>query len=144
MRSLSEHIELHHLDMNMFTAIFGVFAGIGLLLASMGLYAVVSHSVSQRTHEIGVRKALGASPLQICGLVFGRAMLQLAVGLGVGLLLALSATRILGALLVETEPNDPLTFVVALAVLTISGLLGCAIPVQRAVNVDPMTALRAQ
>ncbi|MGD0869576.1 MAG: FtsX-like permease family protein [Bryobacteraceae bacterium] len=142
LRSLDEHVALHHLDMRMFTVIFSAFAGIALLLASIGLSAVVAHSVSQRTHELGVRMALGASAMRICGLVFARGMSQLAAGLAVGVLLALSVTRVLGTLLVGTQSDDPLTLLLTTAVLSAAGVLGCAIPARRAMRVDPLAALR--
>jgi ABC-type antimicrobial peptide transport system permease subunit len=114
------------------------------LFASIGLSSVVAHSVSQRTHEFGVRMALGASAMRICGLVLARGMSQLAAGPAVGVLLALSVTRVLGSLLVGTESDDPLTLLLTIAVLAAAGVLGCAIPARRAVRVDPMAALRIE
>jgi putative ABC transport system permease protein len=123
-------------------AMFSIFAVIALLLASLGLYAVVAYSVSQRRQEFGVRMALGASRSNILGLVFAQGMRHVVIGLVVGMGAAFGLTRILGSLLVGVKPADPITFVFVAAVLTIAGVLGCAIPAKRATNVDPIIALR--
>jgi len=123
---------------------FSVFASMALLLASIGLYAVMAHSVSQRTQEIGVRMALGASRRSILGMVFFHAMRQLVIGLVAGLAASFGLTRILSALLVGVTPADPLTFLTVALVLTLAAVVGTAIPARRAIRVDPMAALRYQ
>jgi predicted permease len=125
-----------------FGTMFGIFAAIALLLASVGLYAVIAHSVNQRTQEIGVRVAMGASRWNILRLIFSQGMRQLAFGLTVGLAAAFGVTRILSALLVGISPTDPVTFTAVAVVLTIAGMLGCWIPARRAIRVDPVVALR--
>jgi ABC-type antimicrobial peptide transport system permease subunit len=106
------------------------------------LYAVIAHAVSQRTHEIGVRVALGASAGGILRLVLAQGLRQMAIGLAAGLAAALGITRVLSALLVGVSPTDPVTFVTVALVLIASALLGCAIPARRAMLVDPVVALR--
>lgn len=122
--------------------LFVVFAVVALLLASVGLYAVMAHSVGQRTQEIGVRMAMGASAADVLRLVFQNGMRQVLIGLAIGLVVALGATRILKAALVQVSPADPVTFIFAAAVLIAAGILGCLLPARRAVRVDPVFALR--
>ena len=123
-------------------ALFTIFAAIALLLASVGLYGVVAHSVSQRTREIGLRMAVGGTARDIVWLVFGQGLRQVVIGLIIGLIAAFGVTRVLRAVLVDVSPNDPLTFLAVLVVLMLAGTLGCAIPARRAVRVDPVVALR--
>jgi len=123
-------------------SMFSIFAAIALLLASVGLYAVIAHSVSQRTQEIGVRIALGASRAAILRMVFMHGFRQLVIGLVVGLVASFALTQILGDLLIGVDPLDPLTFLSVAFVLALASVLGCAIPACRAMRVDPMVALR--
>ena len=98
--------------------------------------------VNQRTQELGVRMALGASSGNILGLVFSQGFGQLAIGLVVGLAAAFGLTRVLTSLLAQVSPADPLTFALAVLVLTAAALLGCLIPARRAMRIDPVIALR--
>lgn len=123
-------------------SMFSIFAAMALLLASVGLYALTAHSVSQRTHEIGVRMALGASTQSILAMVFAQGLRQIALGLAVGLAASFGLTRILGAMLVGVQPADPVTLVAVVLALTVAGAVGLAIPARRAIRVDPMVALR--
>lgn len=123
---------------------FSIFAAMALLLAAVGLYAVMAHSVSQRTREIGVRMAMGASSRNILGMVFAQGMRQLAAGLAVGIAASLVLSRVLGALLVGVKPADPLTYGAVALVLALAAMLGSAIPARRAIRVDPIEALRYQ
>jgi predicted permease len=119
-----------------------ILAGIGLLLASIGVYAVISHSVSQRRQEIGVRIAIGASARDILRLVFKEGMLPLMAGLTIGLGMSFILNKLLTAELVQISPTDPLTLLAAAATLILAAMLGCWIPARRALRVDPVVALR--
>ena len=113
-----------------------------LLMASVGLYAVVAHTVSQRTQEIGVRLALGASRANILGLVFAQGMRQIGFGLGLGLIAAFALSRLLRAMLSsELQPGAAMLLVVAVVLLA-AGALACGIPASRATRVDPVETLR--
>ena len=129
-------------DSRFYGSLFLIFAAIALLLASIGLYTVIAHSVSQRTQEIGVRIAIGGTPQDILKLVFRQGMLPLAIGLTVGLAASFAVNRLLTSVLVQVSPADPITLVVASAVLILAGTLGCLIPARRAMQVDPVVALR--
>jgi len=129
-------------DSRFYGSLFLVFAAIALLLASIGLYTVISHSVSQRTQEIGVRMAIGGTPREILKLVFRQGMLPLAIGLAIGLTASFAVNRLLTSLLVQVSPADPITLAVASAVLILAGTLGCLVPARRAMRVDPVVALR--
>jgi ABC-type antimicrobial peptide transport system permease subunit len=125
--------------------LLATFAGLALLLASVGIYGVVSYSVSQRVHEIGVRMALGAEKRNIFRMVVGHGLRIALVGLAIGAIGALILTRLLSSfsqLLYGVGTNDPATFIVVSLVLTIVAVLACYIPARRAMRVDPMVALR--
>ena len=123
-------------------ALFMTFAAVALLLASVGLYAVIAHSVSQRTQEIGIRAAMGATARDILTLVFKQGLLPVGIGLTIGLAAALAVTPLLKTQLVGVSPTDPLALAMASATLVASAALGCLIPARRAMRVDPMVALR--
>jgi len=124
------------------TVLLGVFATVALLLAAIGIYGVLSYSVAQRTHEMGVRAALGATYWDQLRLVLRGGMLLTAIGLGLGIAGALAATRLLGSLLFNVMPYDALTLAAVMAVLASVALAACYIPARRATRVDPMVALR--
>jgi putative ABC transport system permease protein len=139
---MDEQLEHNNWPYRVFGILFAIFAGIALLLASVGLYAVMAHSVSQRTQEIGVRMALGANNGNVLRLIFSQGMRQLILGLAVGLAGALAVTKVLKTLLIDVSPSDPATFVSVALVLAIAAGLGCLIPAMRAMRVDPIEALR--
>jgi ABC-type antimicrobial peptide transport system permease subunit len=142
LRTMDEQMEQRNWPYRVFGSLFAIFAAIALLLASVGLYAVIAHSVSQRTQEIGVRMALGATSSHVLRLVFSLGMTQLGVGLAIGLAAAVGVTKVLKSLLVDVSPTDPLTFGLTALVLTLAATGGCLIPARRAMRVDPIEALR--
>ncbi|HEY6306218.1 MAG TPA: ABC transporter permease [Candidatus Angelobacter sp.] len=124
------------------TILLGIFAAVALLLAAIGIYGVLSYSVAQRTHEMGIRAALGATYWDQLRLVLRGGMLLTIVGLAIGIGGALAATRLLASLLFNVTPHDPATLVVVAAVLASVALAACYIPARRATRVDPLIALR--
>ncbi len=142
LRSLEERLDINNWSQKVFGSLFGIFALVALVLASVGLYAVIAHSVSQRTQEIGLRMALGASGPTILQLIFAQGMTQVIIGLLIGLGAAVGLTRALNTLLVQVTPGDPVTLISVALVLTAAAVLGCLIPAFRAMRVDPVVALR--
>jgi predicted permease len=129
-------------DTRFYMDLFGIFAGIAVLLAVIGIYGVMSYFVSERTHEIGIRVALGAFPSDVISLV-GKLGLKLTLlGVAVGIGLAIALTRLIAQFLVGVKPIDPVTYAVVAVVLVVISLLACYVPARRASKVDPMVALR--
>jgi putative ABC transport system permease protein len=141
-RTLGELVSASVAQPRFYALLLALFAGIALLLAVIGIYGVMAYAVSRRTHEIGIRMALGADAGCIQRLVVGQGMLLIGVGVAVGLLAARWLTRVLADLLFGVKPTDPATFALITAVLTGAALLACWIPARRAARVDPLSALR--
>ena len=123
--------------------LLGLLASLALALAATGLFSLLSYLVSQRTHEIGVRMALGARQRDIFRLVLGQGALLLAAGLVIGLGVSFICARLFSSLLFETSATDPLTFMITPALLSLAALLACYVPARRATKVDPLVALRS-
>ena len=125
-----------------FGTMFAIFAMIALALSAVGLYAVTAYSVSQRTQEIGVRMALGAQAAQVLWLIVRRSLIQLAIGLAIGIGGAFGVGKLLESLLVQTGTRDPVTLVTIVALLIVVSLAACFWPARRATRLDPVSALR--
>jgi putative ABC transport system permease protein len=141
-RTLNEVVAKSLADRRFALTILAVFAGVALLLASIGIYGVMAYTFSQRTHEIGVRVALGAQRRDILRMALGEGMVLVAIGLGVGLIGAVIVTRFLRSMLFSVTATDPLTFASIALLLAAVALFACFIPAQRATQVDPLVALR--
>jgi putative ABC transport system permease protein len=144
LQTMDQMLSMSHRLPRMWAEMFGVMALIALVLASVGLYALTSHGVVRRAHEIGVRVALGAQPSQVEWLFVRRTLLQLAVGLTIGVGGALAAGRLLQGLMVRTPSRDLLTLLASMLLLIAVALLACVVPARRAARVDPVVALRCE
>lgn len=140
--TLDTRLEPNYWSKGLYGVLFLILAAIALLLASVGIYAVIAHSVSRRTHEIGIRIAIGGTAGDIRGMVLRQGMIPLGIGVTIGLIAALGVNRILKSLLVEVSPGDPVSLSIACGTLVLAAVLGCLIPARRAVRVDPVVALR--
>lgn len=140
----ASRMDLAHVEMGKHAAVAPLFALLALVLAAVGLYAVVTHAVEQRTKEIGLRIAVGARAAQIRRLVFEQELRPVAVGLLVGVVTSLGVNRVLQSQLVGVSVYDPATLLAAGAVLSGVALLACDLPARRAVAVDPAVTLRGE
>ena len=141
-RTMNEVIADNASGQQFTTVLIGIFSGLALVLAAIGLYGVLSYLVTQRTREIGIRVSLGATRGNILALVVGHGMRLAAIGLLVGILGARAAGRVLAGVLTGVKASDPKTVVIAVAGLTVAAFLACYLPARRAARVDPMVALR--
>jgi len=137
-----DYMDLDHMELGKGAAAAPIFAVVALVLAAIGLYAVIAHSVSQRTQEIGVRIAIGADARDIRALVFRDGMTPVSLGIVAGLAASVVSNRLLQSQLVGVSPFDPATIVGALMLLTIVAAMACSVPAQRAIRVNPVVALR--
>ncbi len=122
--------------------LLAIFASLALVLATIGVYGVISYFVAQRTHEIGIRVALGAAPSDILRLVLGQGAVMILIGLALGVAGSLVLTRYLANLLYGVRPVDPVTIISVALLLILVALAACYIPARRALRLDPMSALR--
>jgi putative ABC transport system permease protein len=129
-------------DYRFYMDLLGIFAGVAVLLAAVGIYGVMSYSVSERTHEIGIRMALGARQTDVLGLVAKLGFKLTSIGVAIGIALAFAVTRLISTFLFGVKPTDPLTYAVVALSLAGIALLACYIPARRAIKVDPLVALR--
>ncbi len=129
-------------DARFFMSLFGIFAGIAVLLAVVGIYGVMSYFVNERTHEIGIRVALGARPEDVLALVGKLGLKLTSIGIVIGIGLAIGLTRLISEFLFGVKPTDPITYAAVAATLMMVALLASYIPARRATKVDPMVALR--
>jgi predicted permease len=142
--SMDQIISRSLADRRFAVELLGVFAAVALLLAAIGIYGVMSYSFSQRTHEVGIRMALGAQRLDILRMALGEGMLIVVIGLASGLVGAAIMTQFFRSMLFGVAPADPITFVSVSAILAGVALFACYIPAQRATRVDPLVALREE
>ena len=143
-RTMDTVLDASIAQQRMSMVVFAVFAGVALVLASIGLYGVVAHGVTERTHEIGVRMALGAERKHVLALVVRQGLSMALVGTAVGIVAALGLSRLIESLLFHVKPTDPMTFGLVIAALLSVAALACYIPAWRATRVDPTQALRAE
>ncbi len=127
-----------------YLVLLAIFAGVALVLATVGIYGVMSYAVSRRTHEIGLRVALGARPAQLLRQVVGEGMTVVAWGAAAGVAGALALSRVMNTLLYDVRATDPWTFIGVVALLAGAALIACYIPARRATRVDPLSALRSE
>src|SRR5262249_47809659 len=140
--TLEQHLALALLPTRTTALLFSLFGAVAMLLAVSGLFGVVAYAVSQRTHEIGIRVALGAQENDVLAMVLRQGMKLTTIGILVGLVGALAVTRLLRSLLFGVNPIDPMVFTVVPLLLLAVALLACYVPALRATKVDPMVALR--
>ena len=141
-RTVKEWAIFQLLPQRVYALLLGIFGSIAVLLAVVGIYGIMAHSVSQRTGEIGVRVALGASSGSILGLVLRRGVILITIGIVIGIAASLALTRVMQAVLFGVGATDPLTFIGALVGLAFAALLACYLPARKALKVDPIVALR--
>jgi predicted lysophospholipase L1 biosynthesis ABC-type transport system permease subunit len=142
--SLRQSMQVSLLPYRLAAGLIGTIALLGIFLAGVGLYGLVAYSVSRRTHEIGVRVAMGAGPADVLALVIREALSRLAIGAVIGLAVALAAAQILRSALYGVSPADPIGLAAAVTAVAAVGLLAAYAPARRALRVDPANALRQQ
>ena len=144
MRTMDEHVRYALYSDRLTVQLVGSMGVLGLVLAAIGLFGVISYSVARRTREIGVRIAIGANPGDVVRLVLGRASLLAGLGITLGVVLALAAGRVLSSALYGVSVRDPMTYAAAIVTMAVVGVLAAAIPARRAAAVDPLRALRPE
>jgi ABC-type antimicrobial peptide transport system permease subunit len=124
--------------------LLGAFAASAMTLACVGIFGVMAYLVSQRTQEVGIRMALGAQRKDILGMVFGKGTRLTVMGICAGIVASLALTRLMGKLLFEVSPTDPVTLIAVALLLALMALIACYVPAVRAMRIDPMRALRTE
>jgi len=140
--TLEERLRSNYWTSGLYGVLFAIFAAVALLIASVGLFAVIAQSVARRTREIGIRMAIGASRRDIRMLILRQGMLPVGIGLVIGVTGSLAVNRVLMSALVQVSPGDPVALAAASALLVLTAALGCLIPARRAARIDPMSAIR--
>jgi putative ABC transport system permease protein len=144
LRSMTERLRESMWARRAYSWLFGVFAMVAVVLAAAGVYGVISYAVSRRTHEIGIRMALGAGPAKLLRSVLGHGMVLVAIGIAAGLAATLFVAHYLETLLFGVSPHDPLIYLAVILGVTAICLLANFVPARRAASVDPMQALRTE
>ena len=126
------------------TVMLGIYSAIAFVLAAIGIYGVLTHATSQRTHEMGIRLALGAQPKELLRMVIRQGMFLVLIGLGLGMVLAFALTRLIASQLYQVSPTDPASFALATVLLAVVALTACFFPALRATRVDPIRTLREE
>jgi ABC-type lipoprotein release transport system permease subunit len=143
-RSMEQLLDFSVAQQRFMMLLLAVFGGVALSLAAIGIYGIMSYAVKRRTREIGIRMALGGSPRDVVRLVVGQGMQLAVIGLGVGIIAALAATKLMADMLFGITPRDPVTFGTITVLLAAVALFASWIPARRAVRTDPTTALRTE
>lgn len=143
-RTMDQVLEASAGSQRFSTVLLGIFAGLALVLAVIGIYSVMSWSVAQRTQEIGIRMAVGSSETGVFKLILGRGLKLAAIGLAIGLAATLASTRVLSSLLFEISPHDPWLLAAVSFLMILAMLAACYFPARCATKVDPITTLRAE
>jgi ABC-type antimicrobial peptide transport system permease subunit len=141
--SFEEHIGIALLPQRLAAVVAGILGIAGLLLATLGVYGIVAYSVAQRTREIGIRMAVGATPRNVVETMTKSGLRLVAIGIGIGLALAILGNRLLSSFLLGVSPTDLVTFLGITAGLSVIAFVACAVPARRAAKVDPLIALRS-
>jgi predicted permease len=142
--SVTDQLGLALLPAKIAALVLSAFGLLALVLTATGVYGVMAYAVSRRTQEIGIRMAIGAAPMQIVRLLFSRAGVSLGIGLAAGIAMALAGGRFFSQVLYGVRANDPLTFMLAILMMTMIAMAACWFPARRAMAVDPVTALRTE
>jgi putative ABC transport system permease protein len=141
-RTVDQIKELSLANNRLQSVLLGIFATVALMLAGIGIYGVISYSVAQRTHEIGIRAALGATEKNLLQLVLSRGVILTLIGLAIGIAGSLALTRLMASLLYGVGARDPVTMVLVSVLLALVAVTACYVPARRATKIDPLVALR--